>query len=136
MTNPTSPATRGSISSEAAAILWAIMGAVAIWVVASTGGADLTVGFPGQPSVKVTVVNVIVAALVGSLAGWGLLVLLRRFTEKHLSIWTIIAIIAGLASLGGPISAIASLATKISLVAMHVTVATVLILLLRRTAPK
>jgi len=71
MTNPTSPATRGSISSEAAAILWAIMGAVAIWVVASTGGADLTVGFPGQPSVKVTVVNVIVAALVGIAGGLG-----------------------------------------------------------------
>jgi hypothetical protein len=136
MSNTASHATRGSISSEAAAVLWATVGAVAIWVIARAGGADLTVDFPGQPPVQVTVVNVIVAALVGSLAGWGLLVLLRRFTAKHLSIWTVIAIIAALASLGGPLSAIASLPTKISLVAMHVTVAVVLILLLRRNAHK
>jgi hypothetical protein len=78
----------------------------------------------------------VVAALVGSLAGWGLLALLRRFTAKAGAIWTVTAIIAALLSLGGPLSAIASAGTKVSLVAMHLAVATVLIVALRRTADK
>jgi hypothetical protein len=79
------------------------------------------------------VVNVVVAALVGSLAGWGLLVLLRRFTAKALAIWTVIAIVAALLSLAGPLSATAPAGTKVALVAMHLAVATVLIAVLHRT---
>jgi hypothetical protein len=120
-----------------AAVLGATAAAVAIWAVATAAGADLTVSFgPGQPIQKITVVNVVVAALVGSLAGWGLLVLLRRFTTKARSIWTVTAIVAALLSLAGPLSTISSAGTKVSLVAMHVAVATVLIVMLRRTAPQ
>jgi hypothetical protein len=114
-------------------VLGATAAAVAIWIVATLAGADLTVSFgAGQPIQKVTVVNVVVAALVGSLAGWGLLALLRRFTAKARAIWTVIAIVVALLSLGGPLSAIASIGTKVSLVAMHLAVATVLIVGLRR----
>jgi len=42
-------------------------------------------------------------------------------------------VVAALVSLGGPLSATASVGTKVSLVAMHLTVATVLIAVLRRT---
>jgi hypothetical protein len=116
------------------AVLGATAAAVAIWVVATLAGADLTVSFgASQPIQKVTVVNVVVAALVGSLAGWGLLALLRRFAANARAIWTIIAIIFALFSLGGPLSAIASTGTKVALVAMHLVVATVTILGLRRT---
>jgi hypothetical protein len=122
--------------TPAAAILGATASAVAIWVVATAAGAELTVSFgPGQPIQKITVVNVVVAALVGSLAGWGLLGLLRRFTPRARSIWTITAIVAALGSLAGPLSAIASAGTKASLVAMHLAVATVLIVVLRQTEP-
>jgi len=117
-----------------AAVLGATAAAVAIWAVATVAGADLSVSFgPGQPIQKITVVNVVVAALVGSLAGWGLFAILRRFTAKARAIWTVTAIVAALLSLGGPLSTIASAGTKAWLVAMHLVVATVLIVVLRRT---
>ena len=59
--------------------------------------------------------------------------LLRRFTAKARAVWTITAMVAALLSLGGPLSATASAGTKVSLVAMHLTVAAVLIVVLRRT---
>ena len=126
--------TRGSAGTPVATVLGATAAAVAIWAVATAAGAELTVSFgPGQPIQKVTVVNVVVAALVGSLAGWGLLALLRRFTANARAVWTVIAIVVALVSLGGPLSATASAGTKVSLVAMHLAVATVVIVGLRRT---
>jgi hypothetical protein len=134
MSESTYQTTRVSARSPVTVVLGATAAAVAIWIVATLAGADLTVSFgAGQPIQKVTVVNVVVAALVGSLAGWGLLALLRRFTARARAIWTVIAIVAALLSLGGPLSAIASIGTKVSLVAMHLAVATVLIVGLRRT---
>jgi hypothetical protein len=116
------------------AVLGATAAAVAIWAVATAAGADLTVSFgPSQPTQKITVVNVVVAALVGSLAGWGLLALLRRFTTKARAVWTVTAIVFALLSLGGPMSTISSAGTKVALVAMHLAVATVVIVGLRRT---
>jgi hypothetical protein len=137
MTETTYQTTRVSARTPVTAVLGATAAAVAIWVVATVAGADLTVSFgPGQPIQKVTVINVVVAALVGSLAGWGLFALLRRFTTKARAIWTVIAIVAALLSLAGPLSAIASPGTKVSLIAMHLAVATVLIMVLRRTIPR
>ena len=122
-----------SARTSVAAVLGATAAAVAIWAVATAAGADLTVSFgPGQPIQKITVVNVVVAALVGSLAGWGLLALLRRFTTKARAIWTVTAIVAALLSLAGPLSTISSAGTKARLVSMHLAVAAVLIVVLRR----
>ena len=129
----TNQSTRVSVRTPVAAVLGATAAATAIWAVATMAGAELTVSYaPGQP-MKITVVNVVVAALVGSLAGWGLLALLRRFTAKARAVWTVTAIVTALLSLGGPLSATASAGTKVSLVAMHLAVATVLISVLRRT---
>src|SRR6267378_6174967 len=134
MTETTYQTTRVPTRSPMTAVLGATAAAVAIWAVATAAGADLTVSFgPGQPIQKVTVVNVVVAALVGSLAGWGLLALLRRFAANARAIWTVIAIIFALLSLGGPLSTISSAGTKVALVAMHLAVATVTIVGLRRT---
>jgi hypothetical protein len=134
MTETAYQTTRVSSGSAVTAVLGATAAAVAIWVVATLAGADLTVSFgPGQPIQKVTVVNVVVAALVGSLAGWGLLALLRRFAANARAIWTVIAIIFALLSLSGPLSTISSTGTKVALVAMHLAVATVTIVGLRRT---
>jgi hypothetical protein len=136
MSETTYQTTRVSARTPMAAVLGATAAAVAIWIVATLAGAQLTVSFgAGQAIQKVTVVNVVVAALVGSLAGWGLLALLRRFTTNARAVWTVIAIIFALVSLGGPLSAVASAGTKVSLVAMHLAVATVLIVALRRTTP-
>ena len=137
MSETTGQVTRVSARTPVAGVLGATAVATAIWAVATIAGAELTVSFgPGQPIQKVTVVNVVVAALVGSLAGWGLFALLRRFTAKALTVWTVIAIVGVLVSLAGPLSAIASAATKVSLVAMHLAVAAVLIAVLRRAASR
>ena len=134
MSETTLQATRASTRTPWAAVLGATAAAVAIWIVATLARAELTVSFgAGQPIQKVTVINVVVAALVGSLAGWGLLALLRRFTTNARAIWTVIAIIFGVLSLAGPMSTISSVGTKVSLVAMHLAVATVTIVGLRRT---
>ena len=134
MSETTYQTTRASSSSPVTAVLGATAAAVAIWIVATLAGADLTVSFgAGQPIQKITVINVVVAALVGSLAGWGLLALLRRFTTNARAIWTVIAILFALLSLGGPLSTISSVGTKVALVAMHLAVATVTIVGLRRT---
>lgn len=134
MSETTMPATRASARSPITAVLGATAAAVAIWIVATLAGADLTVSFgSGQPTQTVGVVNVVVAALVASLAGWGLLALLRRFTTNARAIWTVIAIIFAVLSLAGPMSTISSAGTKVALVAMHLAVATVMIVGLRRT---
>jgi hypothetical protein len=134
MTETTYQTTRVSTRTPVAAVLGATASAVAIWAVATAAGADLTVSFgPGQPIQKITVVNVVVASLVGSLAGWGLLALLRRFSANARAAWTVIAIVFALFSLGGPLSTIASAGTKAWLVSMHLAVATVTIAVLRRT---
>ena len=133
MSATTRQATRVSARTPVAAVLGATAAATAIWAVATTAGAELIVSFDsGQPT-EITVINVVVAALVGSLAGWGLLGLLRRLTANARAVWTVTAMVAALLSLGGPLSATASAGTKVSLVAMHLAVATVLIAVLRRT---
>jgi len=137
MSETTYQTTRVSARSPMTAVLSATAAAVAIWIVATLAGAELTVSFgTGQPIQKVTVVNVVVAALVGSLAGWGLLALLRRFTTNARAVWTVTAIVFALFSLGGPLSTISSTGTKVALVAMHLAVATVVIVGLRRTRGK
>jgi hypothetical protein len=62
-----------------------------------------------------------------------LFVLLVRFATKGRAVWTVIASVVALASLGGPLSATAAAATKVSLAAMHLAVAAALIILLRRS---
>ncbi|HEY5062219.1 MAG TPA: DUF6069 family protein, partial [Gemmatimonadaceae bacterium] len=118
MSETTLHATRVSARTPVAAVLGATAAAVVVWAIATAAGAELTVSFgSGQPIQNITVVNVVVAALVGSLAGWGVLALLRRFTTKARTVWTVTAMVAALLSLGGPLSAIASAGTKVSLVA-------------------
>jgi len=134
MNDTTLHATRTSAVTRGAAVLGATAAATAIWAVATTARVDLTVRFGGQPVQKVTVVNVVVAALVGSLAGWGLLGLLERFTARARAIWTVVAMLFAVLSLGAPLSAIASPGTKVSLAAMHLVVSAVMIVVLRRTA--
>jgi hypothetical protein len=70
--------------------------------------------------------------LIGSLAGWGLLVVLERRTAQARSIWTAITVLAVLASFSLPLFAGVSTSTKVTLAVMHVAVAAVLIPAMRR----
>jgi Family of unknown function (DUF6069) len=128
-------ATTSRVRTAAPALLGAPVAATAIWAVATAAGAELTVRFgAGQPPMDITVVNVVVTALLASLAGWGLLAVLNRMVARARAVWIAVAATMALLSLGGPLSATASGGTKVVLVAMHLAVATVLIAALGRPA--
>ena len=91
MSATTRQATRISARTPVAGVLGATAAATAIWAVATMADAELIVSFGSGQPMKITLVNVVVAALVGSLAGWGLLGLLRRFTAKARAVWTVTA---------------------------------------------
>jgi hypothetical protein len=133
MIGTTLQATRMSALATAAGVLGAPVAAAAIWAVATAAGVKFTAGFGSGQPIEVTVVSVVAAALLASLAGWGLLVVLRRLTVRARTAWTVTVAVVALLSLGGPLAATASAATKLSLVAMHLTVATVLVAALRPT---
>jgi hypothetical protein len=75
--------------------------------------------------------------LLASTAGWGLLVLLERLVTRAGRVWTVVAVIVLVVSLGAPLSASGiTNANKGWLVAMHLAVGAALIPLLARTAPE
>jgi hypothetical protein len=80
--------------------------------------------------------NVVFASALASLAGWALLAVLERVTTRARTIWTSIAVVVAVLSLGGPLTAAAvTTASRAVLAALHVVVAAVLIPLLARTSP-
>jgi Family of unknown function (DUF6069) len=72
-------------------------------------------------------------ALLASLVGWGVLALLEKITPKSRLIWTIIAVVVLLLSLGAPFSGTGiSTANRVVLLLLHLTVGAVLIPFLPR----
>ncbi len=114
-------------------VVGATAAAVAVWTAVTTAGVHLAAGFgDGQP-IRITLVSVVAAAALATLAGWALLAVLVRFTARARTVWSLTAVATVLASLAGPLTATASAGTKLSLVTMHLVTATVLILVLRRS---
>ncbi|MHA6783282.1 DUF6069 family protein [Pseudonocardia saturnea] len=115
--------------------LLAVLGAVASaagvwWITGPLAGIAVTVTTGGGPS-PVGPAAVVAAALVASLAGWGLLAVLERTTRRPRAIWTRTAAVVLAVSLAGPLSSSTSgAAGTLTLVAMHLTTGTVLIGLL------
>ncbi len=113
--------------------------ALVVWLIAKPliGGAFTIPLAGGTQTIVVGWVSVIAITLVASLAAWGLLAMLERFTLHARAAWTAIAAVALLLSFAGPLFAAsaASAGTKLSLALMHVVVAAVLIPLLARTTP-
>jgi hypothetical protein len=119
------------------AVAAAVLAAVAVWLIAELGfGAELrSPAFGAQQSQDVELVNVIVAGAAASLAGWAVLAVLERFTARARTAWTVIAVLAMLVSLGGPLSGAGITgANRAWLALMHVVVGAVLVPLLARTS--
>jgi len=133
MTAGTLPAIRVPTGAALAAILGATVTATAIWTAVAAAGIDMTVRFGSGQPIHVTLLSVVITALVAALAGWALLGLLGRYTARARAVWSVTAVVAALMSLAGPLIATAPAGTKASLMTMHLAVATVLILALRRT---
>ncbi len=115
------------------AVAGAIMAALGLWAIVELGfGFD--VRSPGEAfggasgTSDVGPLQVIVASGVGSLAGWALLALLERFSSRARAVWVAIALLALLASLGGPLSGTGiTAANRAVLVCMHLLVAAIVI---------
>ncbi len=115
------------------AVAGAVMVALGLWAIVELGfGLDLrspgeAFGGTGGTS-DVGPLQVIVASGVGSLAGWALLALLERFSSRARAVWVVIALLALLASLGGPLGGTGvTAANRGVLVCMHLLVAAIVI---------
>ncbi|TDU83534.1 hypothetical protein EV138_5998 [Kribbella voronezhensis] len=110
------------------------VGVALIWwaVLSQAAGIDLQAK---QGSVThINGVSVFVATLVTSLAGWGLLAVLERRTPNARNVWTLVATIFCLTSLGSPLLNGIGMDAKLALASLHLVVGAVVILGLRRTA--
>jgi hypothetical protein len=118
--------------------LGATLAAVTVWAVASAGfGVEVRAPAMGErPAHDVTAANVAAAAAVASLAGWCLAALLERVTVHARWAWAAIAGLVLVASLGAPLTGEGiTTASSTVLVLLHLTVAGVLIPVVRRTSP-
>ncbi len=107
-----------------ALIWWAILSqALGIELVAKQGSVTHING-----------VSVFVATLVVSFAGWGLLAILERRTVNARTVWTVVATIFCVTSLGSPLLNGIGADAKLALASLHLVVGACVILGLRRTA--
>ncbi|WP_433280405.1 DUF6069 family protein [Micromonospora sp. CA-244673] len=116
------------------AVLATTAATLAVWVAAvPVAGVDLAVRNGGTEQ-DVTAVAVGASTLLAGLAGWALLALLERFTARARAVWTGAAALVLLLSLLGPLGGGVGAAATLTLVALHLVAAAVLVPLLRRTA--
>jgi hypothetical protein len=116
----------------------AVLAAEALWALAELGfGLDLrapATALSPQPA-DIGPVLVAVGCGAAALAAWGLLALLERLTARARTIWTIVAVVVLVASLGTPLlGSGVTAANRAVLELLHLAVAAVLIPALRRTA--
>lgn len=121
------------------AVAAATLAAAVVWVIVEPiGGLDLRAPAPGSPGEThdVGLVAVLLPSFAASVAGWGLLALLERFTARARVAWTVVAVVVLVLSLGGPLPATGiTAADQLALASMHLAVAATLIPLLARTSP-
>jgi len=125
------------LRSRAFAVTAAVLAALVVWAVAvPLLGVQLTVRTtPSSSSMQTIGAGFVLAvSLLASLLGWGLLAALERRTQRAGTVWTVAAGVVLLLSLAGPLTAAVTTGGKVSLVLLHLSVAAVLIPLLRRTA--
>lgn len=124
---------------RALAVAAATAAALIVWLIAKPLlGIALTLPMAGgAQTMEVGWGSVLVISLVASLAGWGLLAILERFTPRARVTWIVFGSVALLLSFAGPglAASAASGATRVALAIMHMVVAAVLIPSLARTSP-
>ena len=141
-TNETTTTTTGTASRRRSrrlrAVAAGVLAAVVGWVIIEgVAGVDLRApAFDGTTATQdIGLGAVIFTSLIASLAAWGLLAALERYSSRPRRDWTILAVAGLVLSLGGPLSGTGIDATERGLLALlHLIVAAVLIPLLYRTA--
>ena len=123
----------GHLRARALGVVGAVVAAVTVWVVAvPVLGIELTFRFGNTAPQTVVFGAVVGMALVASLAGWGILAALERRMSNAREIWTAVALVVLVASLGLPLAAGTTISSQIALAMMHLAAAGVLIPTLRR----
>jgi hypothetical protein len=116
------------------AVLGPAGAALAVWLAAvPLAGVDLEVRMSGATQ-QVGPVSVVASALLAAMAGLCCLAVLRRITSRPARAWTILASAVLVISLSGPLGQAVGTSATVTLVAMHLAVAAVLIPLGRRLA--
>lgn len=93
-------------------------------------------GGPTSPATDLPVFAVIAASTVPALGAALLYWALGRFTSRATTIFTVVAVVFGLLSLGGPVSLPIDLGTRIALSVMHLIAGVIITLGLTRFAPQ
>jgi hypothetical protein len=135
-TTPAAP-TVGTLGTRRPVIIVAAtMAPLFIWLVARVGfGLDVRSPTLNGQHFEIGPLVVLLTALVPSLLGWGLLAILERITTYARLIWIVVALTGLMLSLDMPLSGTgASVGDRITLVLMHLSVGTILIPGLARTA--
>ncbi|GII76620.1 hypothetical protein Sru01_16020 [Sphaerisporangium rufum] len=116
--------------ARALAVAGAAAAALAIWAVAVVAGVRLDVHQNGAVT-EVGPAAVAGVALAAGLAGWAALAILDRTAPRRArTVWTALAGIVLVLSLAGPVTAAATPAAMVVLLALHLAVGAVLIFLL------
>jgi len=133
------PATTGARTRiRVLAVAGAVAAALVAFTIAKALVGDLRQpGFGNGAPQPLSAGAVVIAALLASLLGWALLALLQRRTTNPRRAWMIVAPLALLGSLAGPLSGHGiSAANRLALVLLHIAVAAVLIPLYHRSLPQ
>jgi uncharacterized phage infection (PIP) family protein YhgE len=132
------PLTHSHFRRRTVAVTAAVLTALGVWSIAvPLLGVNLTVRTtPGSSTQTIGAGLVVAVSLMASLLGWALLAVLERRIQQAGTVWTAAAVVVLALSLAGPLTAAATTSGEVSLVAIHLSVAAVLIPLLRRTAPR
>lgn len=135
LTATTPTVTHRVLRHRAVAVTATVGTALLLWALAvPLLQVSLTVRTPGTSTEQdVGAAAVLATSLLVSLAGWGLLALLEQRTPRARTVWTGAAATVFLVSLAGPLAAAATSAAAAWLILLHLSVAAVLIPLLRRT---
>jgi hypothetical protein len=105
----------------------AVAATLAVWLFAHLAGVELTVRSGAGDATSVGPASVAVASLLAGLAASGLMVVLERISSRPRVVFTRIALLVLVLSLGGPIGLGVTAATTATLVCIHLTAAGVLI---------
>jgi len=123
-----------------AAVAAAMSTALGIWAIAELAlGIDLRApSFDGSPdTLPIRAQDVLLVSAMLSLAGWGVMAVLERLAARARQVWLVIAIAALALSLATPLSGTGvTVANRVVLELMHLTVGSVLIAALYRSSPR
>src|SRR4030088_1591530 len=123
----------GHLRARALGVVGAVVAAVTGWAVAvPVLGIELTFRFGNTAPPNGVVWAVVGFTMGASLAGWGILAALERHMSNAREIWTAVALVVLVASLGLPLAAGTTIPSQIALAMMHLAAAGVLIPPLRR----